>query len=173
MRLIDAELLVKKIENAQQIIFKNKFKYSTLEGVKRIVENQPTVFDIERVLGEMHESIESCMNGAADIEGSYWNKGIEHCIDIVERGGWLSKAVLIVDMPKACEDPCKFLECNSDDKRFCSCLHREIEELCEKPDWCPLKELPKRRRYGEEFFNGDVKGWNDCLKVILGENKNV
>ena len=38
----------------------------------------------------------------------------------------------------------------------------------EKPNWCPLKELPERREYGD-FFNGDVKGWNDCLKKIVGE----
>lgn len=33
----------------------------------------------------------------------------------------------------------------------------------------PLKELPERRKYNEEYFNGDVKGWNDCLKTILGD----
>ena len=42
-----------------------------------------------------------------------------------------------------------------------------------KPEWCPLKELPERRKYVEKFFNGDVKGWNDCLKTIIGENNNV
>lgn len=55
-------------------------------------------------------------------------------------------------------------------------LYRDIEcdgGCCQnKPKWCPLKELPERRKYGEEFFSGDVKGWNDCLKTILGD-KNV
>ena len=37
-----------------------------------------------------------------------------------------------------------------------------------KPDWCPLKELPNKKNWGE-IFNGNVKGWNDCLKEIIEE----
>ena len=36
-----------------------------------------------------------------------------------------------------------------------------------KPEWCPLKPLPERRQYNQDYFNGDVKGWNDCLKNII------
>lgn len=97
----------------------------------------------------------------------------------------MSKSVLIMDTPETCSD------C-----RFCRELHEGIEACCEivddlvddslcrmieceygycqsKPEWCPLKELPERRKYVEKFFNGDVKGWNDCLKTIIGENNNV
>ena len=93
----------------------------------------------------------------------------------------MSKAILVLDMPGTCCD------CN-----FCREIQEGIEACCElmdepndntlcrivdsengycqgKPNWCPLKELPERRKYNEEYFNGDVKGWNDCLKTILGE----
>ena len=25
----------------------------------------------------------------------------------------------------------------------------------------------ERRQYNQDYFNGDVKGWNDCLKNII------
>lgn len=39
-----------------------------------------------------------------------------------------------------------------------------------KPDWCPLRELPSKKNWGE-IFNGNVKGWNDCLREITGSQK--
>ena len=36
---------------------------------------------------------------------------------------------------------------------------------------CPLRELPSKKNWGE-IFNGNVKGWNDCLREITGENNN-
>lgn len=89
------------------------------------------------------------------------------------------KAILIIDMPKTC------LDC-----RFCRELHEGIEACCEivddpvddslcrtieceygycqgKPEWCPIKLLPERRQYNQDYFNGDVKGWNDCLQNII------
>ena len=39
-----------------------------------------------------------------------------------------------------------------------------------KPDWCPLIELPKKKNWGE-IFNGNVKGWNVCLREITGSQK--
>lgn len=94
----------------------------------------------------------------------------------------MSKAALIIDMPGSC------LDC-----RFCREISEGIEACCEvmdepndntlcrmidckdgycqnKPEWCPLREVPQRRYYGGRYFNGDVKGWNDCLKEIMEEN---
>ena len=62
---------------------------------------------------------------------------------------------------------------DENDKGLCRDIQCDGGYCQNKPGWCPLKELPERRKYGEEFFNGDAKGWNDCLKTILGENKNV
>lgn len=93
----------------------------------------------------------------------------------------MSKAMLILDTPKTCFDCIFCFELDEGINACCSVmsdendegLYRDIQcdgDYCQgKPDWCPLKELPKRRKYNEEYFNGDVKGWNDCLKTILGE----
>lgn len=85
----------------------------------------------------------------------------------------MNKAVLIMDVPEGCGD-CVCFE-NNYDGMYCAAICRKIN--LPSPDyfrqeWCPLKELPERRKYNEEHFNGDVKGWNDCLKTILGD-KNV
>lgn len=80
----------------------------------------------------------------------------------------MSKAVLVVYMPDSCE------ECDFHNYHFCNVTGENIDknlyDIMEdnKPSTCPLKELPKRRYYGREYFNGDVKGWNDCLKEIVG-----
>lgn len=96
-----------------------------------------------------------------------------------------NKSILVIDTPETCLDCMFCFELDEGINACCSVMSDENDKsLCrdiecdggycqDKPDWCPLKELPERRKYGEEFFNGDVKGWNDCLKTILGENKNV
>ena len=92
----------------------------------------------------------------------------------------MNKSVLLIDTPENCLD-CQFCYeldegveacCSiSDDDKDAS-LMKKID--CEygycqgKPDWCPLKPLPNKKNWGE-IFNGNVKGWNDCLKEIIGE----
>lgn len=97
----------------------------------------------------------------------------------------MSKSVLIVDTPKTCLDCVFCFELDKGINACCSIMSDENDNgLCKdiqcdggycqsKPEWCPLKELPERRKYVEKFFNGEVKGWNDCLKTIIGENNNV
>lgn len=97
----------------------------------------------------------------------------------------MSKAMLILDMPDTCLDCMFCFELDEGIKARCSVVSgdeykgffRDIEcdgGYCQnKPDWCPLKELPERQKYNKEYFNGNVKGWNDCLRTILGENNNV
>lgn len=94
----------------------------------------------------------------------------------------MSKAMLILDMPETCLDCMFCFELDEGANACCSVMSDENDKgLCRdiqcdggycqnKPDWCPLKELPERRKYN---FNGNVKGWNDCLRTILGENNNV
>lgn len=92
----------------------------------------------------------------------------------------MNKAVLIVDIPDSC------FNCNFHNYHYCyattgsnedgDCVEKYLKDEVPgetKPDWCPVKKLPERRRYGEEFFNGDVKDWNDCLKEILGDESNL
>lgn len=96
----------------------------------------------------------------------------------------MSKSVLVIDTPENCYD-CPF--------GISYCGELEYEGLCElaeclgcneilmtekyydyesksKPDWCPLRELPSKKNWGE-IFNGNVKGWNDCLREITGSQK--
>lgn len=59
-----------------------------------------------------------------------------------------NKAVLVIDMPESC------LECTLHNYHFCSISGKNIDknlyDLMEndKPNTCPLKELPERRYYG-------------------------
>ena len=92
----------------------------------------------------------------------------------------MSKSVLVINTPENCLD-CQFCYeldegveacCSiSDDDKDTSLMKKINYEYgyCQgKPDWCPLKELPNKKNWGE-IFNGNVKGCNDCLKEIIGE----
>lgn len=98
----------------------------------------------------------------------------------------MAKAVLVMDMPESCFG-CNFLYCNAD-AGIDSCQAMKVSrivdsETYEKPDWCPLRELPKKK---EEFelrkCKGSMKGtwkvplienkgFNACLDEILKEKK--
>ena len=94
----------------------------------------------------------------------------------------MSKSVLVIDTPENCLDcqVCYELDegveacCSIIDDKKDKSLMKEID--CEygycqgKPDWCPLRELPSKKNWGE-IFNGNVKGWNDCLREITGSQK--
>ena len=86
----------------------------------------------------------------------------------------MNKAILIMDIPSKCLD-CNLCILDMDASLSCYYYKREIcsdvEENNNRPDWCPLRELPDKKNWGE-MFNGNVKGWNDCLEVIVrGKNK--
>lgn len=76
----------------------------------------------------------------------------------------MNKAVLILDMPKNCE------ECSLRDDDWCIPEDRDVP-LKSKPDWCPLRELPqKKRTMGKESENDMLcfnAGWNSCIEEIL------
>jgi hypothetical protein len=90
-RLIDADLLMRKCEkwlkpkapDEDEMVSVADIAVSTLMEI----EEQPTVFDVEKVITQLKECIESSMNGANDVECAYWNRGIEKAIEIVKRGG--------------------------------------------------------------------------------------
>lgn len=83
----------------------------------------------------------------------------------------MSQSIFVLETPEACIE-CIFGEAGTYGGIYCKVLHRFCKcKPYSKDKDCPLRELPGRRRYGEEFFNGNAKGWNDCLKTILGENK--
>lgn len=93
------------------------------------------------------------------------------------------KSVLVIDTPENCLD-CRFCyELNEGVKACCSIsdddkdtnLMKKID--CEhgycqdKPDWCPLMDLPEKDN-GDYPVNtsdaGFAEGWNQCIDEITG-----
>lgn len=93
----------------------------------------------------------------------------------------MAKAVLIMDMPESCFG-CNFLYYNAD-SGIDSCQAMEVSRIAdsetyEKPDWCPLRELPKRKEElpVEKYEFGELgkaftSGWNTCLDEFLKESR--
>jgi hypothetical protein len=88
----------------------------------------------------------------------------------------MPKAVLIMDMPGSCFG-CNFCHINSSGRED-RCQAFEVSravnsETYEKPDWCPLRELPEKipeLKSGYEEISKSIHrdGWNACLDEILG-----
>ena len=94
----------------------------------------------------------------------------------------MAKAVLVMDMPEQVCQKCTLCYETKDDEYMC-CATGKLLPDGEKPDWCPLRELPEKK---EEFelreCKGSVKGtwkvplienkgFNACLDEILKERK--
>lgn len=91
----------------------------------------------------------------------------------------MSKAVLVMDMPESCR------KCNLSymiplgTRLICHATAKVIRTTHDKPDWCPLRELPEKMEvcgtYNSEYYAKGGKmpsyktGWNACLDEILGE----
>lgn len=91
----------------------------------------------------------------------------------------MSKSILVIDTPENC------VKCDLKDGYFCGKTKRWIDEDCfPKPDWCPLRELPKKKpkvKYhgngcfgiNEAMKNSFNLGFNACINEILkGANGN-
>lgn len=87
----------------------------------------------------------------------------------------MSKAVLVIDMPKRCID-CEIGQNYSIIIETCvscpiagkSALDEEAETI---PDWCPLMDLPEKDNgdYPANTFDaGFVEGRNQCIDEITG-----
>lgn len=89
----------------------------------------------------------------------------------------MAKAILVMDMPGSCFG-CNFCHINSsggEDRCQAFEVSRAVNsETYEKPDWCPLRELPEKKEElsVEEYEFGGLgkaftSGWNACLDEIL------
>ena len=84
----------------------------------------------------------------------------------------MAKAVLIMDMPETCFG-CNFCNFGFDEEDTCQAYEkvRKIDsDTYEKPDWCPLLELPKHRNATGPMSAERLllnAGYNDCLDEIL------
>lgn len=95
----------------------------------------------------------------------------------------MSKAVLVMDMPSSC-DKCPFCFDSYGQCELCAAtghldkcgdmIYEEVIKIDNKPNWCPLKELPEETHndeYMDEYCDGYDDGWNSLRKKILGEDE--
>lgn len=79
----------------------------------------------------------------------------------------MSKAILVMDMPHSCSEcPCCYIP-------RCEVLEKSLKtsEIYEcKPDWCPLRELPQKKKANTNTTAYDKAvqiGYNTCIDEIL------
>lgn len=85
------------------------------------------------------------------------------------------KGIIVVDIPECC-DMCKMgfnNECYDEFECFMEPTKRLKNPESEKPDWCPIKPIPKRKT-GRSLpeYDTDIYyeiGWNSCIDAIIGE----
>lgn len=96
----------------------------------------------------------------------------------------MSKSVLVIDTPENCYD-CPFgtEHCGNPEYEGCcelaECLDSDMSLITEeyydyesksRPNWCPLKPLPEKKRMSADYWNGMTDGWNQCIDAIAGES---
>lgn len=81
MRLIDADKLIEVIKT--QKVDNDAYCFMCIETMAEIVDNQPTAYDIDKVVAEMEKEREiTCLNNMGYLK-TIW----EEVIDIVRKGG--------------------------------------------------------------------------------------
>ena len=82
--------------------------------------------------------------------------------------GKIREAAYVMFMPKRCAD-CIFRCSPPNVEPFCYGKFKKVtddEYYKQKPDWCPLHEMPERKSGANDY----EKGWNDCLNKILNND---
>lgn len=85
----------------------------------------------------------------------------------------MPKAVLVMDMPEQVCQKCTLCYETEDDEYLCCAVGKLVPDG-EKPDWCPLRELPEKMPDLEHGYENVEKsiiraGWNACLDAIAGK----
>lgn len=83
-RYIDADALIEALSIFNDREHGNKHFIFGIETAKEIVENQPTAFDLERVVQELEELKSEEIQAPSDI---MWNNAVNICLKIVKAGG--------------------------------------------------------------------------------------
>lgn len=85
----------------------------------------------------------------------------------------MAKAMLIIDMPESC------IKCNLSTYQIGGVICKYNQKMYKyngnKPDWCPLREVPEKksdRRCQDEYYMNGYKdgykdGYNACIDEIL------
>lgn len=76
-RLIDADLLKKSCKCTGE--FEDNFKRVSLSELAKVIDNQPTAFDVDKVVEQLEEYLfeKYCIEGDAKIDGIVKGGGIE------------------------------------------------------------------------------------------------
>ena len=77
----------------------------------------------------------------------------------------MSKAVLVMDMPKDC------YECKLQDWLTCR-IAKQCNTSHSRPDWCPLREVMEKKEadiYTTAYDKATIIGYNACIDELLGE----
>lgn len=82
----------------------------------------------------------------------------------------MPKAVLVMDMPEQVCQKCILCYETEDDEYLCCAVGKLVPDG-EKPDWCPLRELPEKMpdlEHGYENVEKSITrtGWNACLDAL-------
>ena len=85
----------------------------------------------------------------------------------------MSKLILVIDTPDSCRECPLCAEEHMTYRDYCRITDDVIWTL-DKPEWCPLLELPEKlsptgNPY-DEYGDGYVDGYNACIDEILGGN---
>lgn len=94
----------------------------------------------------------------------------------------MSKAILIMDMPKCCSD-CHY--CNNKNYKNPSCAltnyadgfqSMTLENIHNaRQSWCPLVPMPEERNVvfdDQSMWAHQRRGWNACIDAILEKTNN-
>ena len=77
----------------------------------------------------------------------------------------MAKAVLVMDMPEqVCQKCTLCYETENDDEYLC-CATGKFAPNGEKPDWCPLRELPDEKCGA--WTDGMIAAYNKYLSEVL------
>ena len=79
----------------------------------------------------------------------------------------MAKAVLVTDMPESCLG-CNFMYCDEEsDTETCQAMEttRDIDLIEDRPDWCPLRELPDEKCGA--WTDGMIAAYNKYLSEVL------
>ena len=88
----------------------------------------------------------------------------------------MSKAVLVIDMPERCLDCPLGYEDDYGDWCIASVgetgehrdIYQQVHNKLTRPDWCPLKPLPKKKPSLDEPMKNLIwEGYNNCIDDIL------
>ena len=87
----------------------------------------------------------------------------------------MSKAVLVMDMPKCCDECCvrqiNLARCQVTGKSTSHHSSGKPMDERKRPDWCPLKPMPEKMNCPPMNGENYEAGWNACIYAICGEEK--